>query len=75
MILNVMTLFAGVILTAAACVVYYSDKIRTIKEDAKVELDAQATDSYRAGYMRGYGDKTIARKNQDVRNVYASITR
>lgn len=56
--------FAGTLVGTAAHFLSTNDTIDRIKRDAKASLQMQANDSFAAGYLRGYKDKTARRTNR-----------
>lgn len=58
-VIPIITFAAGFIAGMAAWKMATNQKIETIKIDAKKSISVVATDSYEAGYMRAYSDKTI----------------
>lgn len=55
------TYVVGFISGIAAWRLGTNDRIETIKSDAKASLDNVSRDSYAAGYLRAYKDKTARR--------------
>lgn len=57
-VIPIITFAAGIIAGVGAWKMATNQKIETIKNDAKKSISVVATDSYEAGYMRAYSDKT-----------------
>lgn len=59
-VLPLITFAVGFIAGIAAWKMATNEKIELIKDDAKKAIRESSTDSYEAGYMRAYSDKTMS---------------